>query len=367
MHGVLVAVLGDAHEGVFFDLLLGQISRDAALLRPRHAHDQRPVDLARRAGAEGFRQCGGGKARLGDQQAAGGVLVEPVHQARALGVGARAAQGAEHAVDVADGAGAALHGKPHGLIKHQHVGVLVERDRFEEGAVLLRRRRVVARGRRVQLERRYAHGLSRFQPRLRLRALAVHAHLAFADDALDMAEREPGKARLEEAVYAHIVFVRGDGDGLHAGRIIRGLRSDHRRGHNSRPLLTRRAGGISAASAAITLRCVLRAQIGLPRIGALFSPLLDPLVAIATLTATLTAAARPGLLPSAAWLARSVASAGHAGASASRESAASRPSRPASLISNRSASASRNSRASSMHFSLPPLSLCTDRALLKRA
>ena len=54
-------------------------------------------------------------------------------------------------------------------------------------------------------------------------ALAVHAHLAFADDALDVAERQAGKPRLEEAVDAHVVFVRRDGDGLHARGELRRL------------------------------------------------------------------------------------------------------------------------------------------------
>ena len=108
---------------------------------------------------------------------------------------------------MAHGAGAALHRKPHRLVEHQHVVVFVERDAFEEDAVLLRLRGVVARRGRRELERRDAHGLPPFQPRLRLRALAVHAHFAFADDALDMAEGQTGKARLEEAVDAHVVFV----------------------------------------------------------------------------------------------------------------------------------------------------------------
>ncbi len=158
-------------------------------LRLRHAGDQRPVDLARRARAEGLGERGGGKARLGDQQAAGGVLVEPVHQARALAVGV--AQHVEHAVEMARGAGAALHREPHRLVEHQHVGVLVQRDRFEEGAGLRRR---LALGRQrprlVEPQRRDAHRLPGLQPVLRLRALAVHAQLAFADDALDVGERQ---------------------------------------------------------------------------------------------------------------------------------------------------------------------------------
>ena len=218
VHGVLVAVPGDAHERVFLALLLGEIGRHPALARLGHAGDQRPVDLARRARAEGLGKRRSGKARLRHQQAAGGVLVEPMDQPRALSIGAGPAQGAEHAVNVTRGAGAALHGEAHGLVEHHDVVVLVERDRFQEGAVLLRAGRVIARRRRFQLERRDAHRLAGREPRFRLGALAVHAHLAFADDALDVAERQARKTGLEEAVDAHVVFVGGDGDGLHGGR-----------------------------------------------------------------------------------------------------------------------------------------------------
>src|SRR5262249_42487393 len=49
-------------------------------------------------------------------------------------------------------------------------------------------------------------------------ALAVHAQLAFTDDALDMRERQPGKARLEEAVDPHVVLIIRHHHGLHLGR-----------------------------------------------------------------------------------------------------------------------------------------------------
>ena len=118
-------------------------------------------------------------------------------------------------------AGAALHREPHRLVEHQHVVVLVERDRLEERAGLLSASlRGVARLRRIELERRDAHRLPGLQPVLRLGALAVHPQLAFADDALDMGERQPRKAGLEEAVDAHAGFVAGHGDGLHAGLAI---------------------------------------------------------------------------------------------------------------------------------------------------
>ena len=112
--GALLAVARDAHERLVFALLLDEVGRDAALLHLGNAGDQRPIDLARRARAESLCQSGRRKARLGDQQAAGGILVEPVHQPRPLAVGI--AQDLQHAVEMARGAGAALHRKPIGLL-----------------------------------------------------------------------------------------------------------------------------------------------------------------------------------------------------------------------------------------------------------
>ena len=115
-------------------------------------------------------------------------------------------------------AGPALHREPHRLVEHHHVVVFVQRDRLDEGAVLLVVGGVLAQLRCVELERRNTHHLPGFQPVLRLRALAVHAHLAFADDALNVGERQPREPRLEEAVEPHAVLVTGDGDGLDALR-----------------------------------------------------------------------------------------------------------------------------------------------------
>ena len=125
-------MLGDAHEAFLLALFLGEEGRDAALPRLRHAGDQRPVDLARRARAEGLGERGRGEARLGDQQAARRVLVEPVHQPRPLAVHAGLAQHLQHAVEMARGARAALHREAHRLVEHQHVVVLVQDDRLEE-------------------------------------------------------------------------------------------------------------------------------------------------------------------------------------------------------------------------------------------
>ena len=148
-----------------------------------------------------------------------------MHETRTLPVGA--AQGAEHPVDVTRRAGAALHGKTHRLVEHHDVGVLEEHDRFQKGAILLRGRRIVARRRRFNFQRRNAHGLPGFEASLRLRALAIHPHLAFANDALDVAERQARKSRLEKAIDAHAGFIGRDGDGLDLAGRLQSLRAGH--------------------------------------------------------------------------------------------------------------------------------------------
>ena len=59
---------------------------------------------------------GRGKAGFRHQQTAGGILVEPMHKARTLGVGIIAPQRFQHGVDVLRHAGAALHRKPVRLV-----------------------------------------------------------------------------------------------------------------------------------------------------------------------------------------------------------------------------------------------------------
>src|ERR1700722_7974287 len=119
---------------------------------PRHAGNERPIDLARRTRAEGLRERRGGKPRLCHEQATGCVLVEPMHEARSFAVAA--AYRLEHAAHVARGAGAALHRKPHRLVDYEHVVIFVECDAFEEMARLLGLARWSARPRR-RLEREW--------------------------------------------------------------------------------------------------------------------------------------------------------------------------------------------------------------------
>src|SRR5947207_2780780 len=93
----------------------------------------------------------------------------------------------------------------------------VQHDRLEEIAGLFVLRRERRAFRLVELQRRNADLLAGFEPVLRVGAFAVHPHLAFANDALDVAEREPGKARLEEPIEPHVGFVARDRDRLHTG------------------------------------------------------------------------------------------------------------------------------------------------------
>src|SRR5262245_7808582 len=96
---------------------------------------------------------------------------------------------------------AALHRKPHGLVEHQHIGVFVERDGFEERAGLIADVGVAAaRTRLIQSQRRDAHRLPGLEPLLGLRALAVDAQFTLSNDALDVGEGEPRKPRLYEAI-----------------------------------------------------------------------------------------------------------------------------------------------------------------------
>ena len=103
---------------------------------------------------------------------------------------------------------------------------------------------------RIELQRRNADALPLLQPVLAVGALAVDAQLAFADDALDMGERQAGKARLEKAVDAHVVLVRGHDDGLHLGRQRRRLGDElFRLGHERRRLRRARRGNARGLAA----------------------------------------------------------------------------------------------------------------------
>jgi hypothetical protein len=163
------------------------------------------------------RQGGRGKPRFRNQQAARCFPIEPVHQPRLLALDV--AHHFQHVVDIARDTGAALHRQPLRLVQHHDVGIL-EQDHVLERLQCLLRGFGEASGRglrRIEPQRRNAHALSLLQPVLAVGALAIDAQLAFADDALDVGERQPWKACLEEAVDPHVVSSAVD-HGLDLGR-----------------------------------------------------------------------------------------------------------------------------------------------------
>src|SRR5215469_275210 len=96
---------------------------DTALSYLRPADDDRPIGLARRLLAESPRQkcrSGGG---AGNHQDAARFLVEPVHEAGALGVSE--AQAVEQAVDMPLGRRAALNREPRRLVEDDQCIVAV--------------------------------------------------------------------------------------------------------------------------------------------------------------------------------------------------------------------------------------------------
>ena len=130
----------------------------------------------------------------------------------------RVAQHLQHAVEMARGAGAALHRKPHRLVEHQHVVVLVQRDRLEERAGLLRPRWRRARGfgasscsggmRTACPASSRSFGCARL-PFTRTSPLRMMRWMWLND--------RPGKRASKKRSTPHAGFVGRDGDGLHAG------------------------------------------------------------------------------------------------------------------------------------------------------
>ena len=152
----------------------------------------------------------------GDQQHAGGVAVQAMHQRGT--VAALVGERGQHAVDVVPGARPALHGEAEGLVEHEDVAILQEDHGAQGTRVVLAVARlgVDRRGSRVQVQRRHADALPRLQPGGGLDAGAVDADLPGADDLVEVRQREAGHPPLEPAVEAHAGFVVGDRQGLGA-------------------------------------------------------------------------------------------------------------------------------------------------------
>ncbi len=197
---------------------LGERRVDPTLARPRHAHGHRPIGLLGVARAERRGEPARSPGRAREQQHAGGVAVEPVHQPRPLV--RPEAQRIEQRIEALHDPGPALHRQAERLVEHEHAGVTVEHQALE----ILRVARIDPersfRSRRIELaERRDADALPRREAGAGLGAPAVHAHLPGAQQ---LGERAMGEARemaAEPAVQPDFRLVLGDGSGLDGAHV----------------------------------------------------------------------------------------------------------------------------------------------------
>ena len=183
----------------------------------RHALHQRPVGFLRVALAKRRRQLLRRAARARHDENAGSIPVEAMHQTWLFAL--LAGPCFQHLVDMAADAGAALHGKPGGLVQHEHLVVLVQQHARQQLAIagmlqLATSNRSALDGLLIDIEGRHAHHLSRLHAGIAFHAPAIDAHLAGAQQFLQRPEAEAGIVNLEPAVQPHAGFVCLDGDML---------------------------------------------------------------------------------------------------------------------------------------------------------
>ena len=217
MIGAFLAVPGDPHPVTVRRLLLHKPGRNLVFVLAGHALDQRPVGLFRIALAKGRRQLLRSTSGTGNHQHAGGVAVEPMHEPGLLAL--RAGPGVQHLVNMPRDAGAALHRKAGWFVEHNHLVVLMQHHALQKLVVagmleILAGNRAGLLG--IDVERRYAHRLSRLNAGIRFHPAAIDTHLAGTQQLLERPECEAGIMDLEPAVEAHARFVRLNADVLDA-------------------------------------------------------------------------------------------------------------------------------------------------------
>src|SRR5690606_25163287 len=190
--------------------LLGERRIDRAVVDIGHADHQRPVDLLRRAARETLREERRAPWGARDEQDARGVLVEPVDEARARLVVAMV--GVEQAVDMVEGAGAALGGEAGRLVEHERGLGLA--DDHRPGLLDLRRSQLAALrpGLAALAAGRHAHDLAGGEAVLGLDPLAVDADLPGARPTRDRGEADLRQVALEPPVEPNAVVVGLDGE-----------------------------------------------------------------------------------------------------------------------------------------------------------
>jgi len=140
-----------------------------------------------------------------------GVAVEAMHELQVL-ARARCAQCLD---DPKTHTAAAVHGHPGGLVDHQQMLVL-KNDRALDERLQTARRAPGLLG-TIDVHGRQAYLIARGDPVLGVDALAVDAHLALAQQAVDAAARHPAEMAHEVVVDALARFLRGYGAQLHGG------------------------------------------------------------------------------------------------------------------------------------------------------
>ena len=216
---------------------------DFALQGGRDAPAEGDVAAFQVAGGEGEGERVIGELGLGDDHDAGGVLVQPVHDAGALlgadAAEARAAMGEQRVYQGVVGiAGGGMHDQAGGLVEHNQVGVFVENG---EGNGLGLRRSRRGRGQIEQVDPARAHGFGR----LRDRPL-ITAQAGILDQSLDAGARQRAQGFGDEAVDPLTGPVGGGDDSNGAGgrggwRFAVGVHAAM--GYADRPASERSTGG----------------------------------------------------------------------------------------------------------------------------
>ena len=193
---------------------LDETKADLAQIGRGHTRHERPIYLARLLVPDRCGERARDFARARQQQNAGRVLVEAVHEARFLVIAELQRLG--EAIDMAGLLGAALRRQARRLVQRDdvvvpeqnavtdHLGIVIRHLRLGPRCDLARRR-----------DRRNTHFVAGLQPEIRLHPPAIDAQLALAAHLLDPALRKMRKQPLQPAVQPLVPVAGADGECLH--------------------------------------------------------------------------------------------------------------------------------------------------------
>lgn len=204
--GVLVVALGrsGALAGGTADTLERQV--DAAFGRDGAAGGDGPVGLLHVPATERGGQPRGRAGRAGEDQHAGRVAVQPMHEARPML--RPEAQRIEPRVEMAGNSGATLHRQAMRLVQHQQVLVPIQDQTLQIlGQAGIDFSGPPWGGGWCQRQRWNADGLAGRQTRGGVSAMSVHPHLTAAAQLLNGALRQAGEMPPEPSIETDLRFV----------------------------------------------------------------------------------------------------------------------------------------------------------------